>query len=50
MYPVLGGHSATIYDNIHDLVALKPLVYQDRLSRFVQKYLPILFRVCTLHQ
>lgn len=43
--PVLGGHSATLYESENDLVLLRQPVYEDRVTMFVQRYLPILFLV-----
>ncbi len=42
-YPTLGGHSATIYDEANDLVALKGSCDEDRLTHFLRKHFPILF-------
>ncbi|KAF2107287.1 hypothetical protein BDV96DRAFT_506453 [Lophiotrema nucula] len=42
-FPTLGGHSADLYDNIDDLVALRVQEDQDRLTTFVQDRLGCLF-------
>ena len=44
-FPTLGGHSAGIYDDIDDLVALRVQDDQDRLTTFAQKHLAFLFPV-----
>ncbi|CAN9105265.1 unnamed protein product [Alternaria alternata] len=42
-FPTLGGHSAGLYDDIDDLVALRVHDDQDRLTVFAQKHLAFLF-------
>jgi hypothetical protein len=42
-FPTLGGHSAGIYDDIDDLVALRVQEDQDRLTTFAQEHLAFLF-------
>ncbi|KAI4626296.1 uncharacterized protein J4E87_004797 [Alternaria ethzedia] len=44
-FPTLGGHSAGIYDDIDDLVALRIQDDQDRLTTFAQEHLAFLFPV-----
>lgn len=44
-FPTLGGHSAGLYDDINDLVALKVPENQDRLTTFAQERLCGLFPV-----
>jgi len=44
-FPVLGGHSAHIYDELRTLAALKKPEERDRLTIFVQNHLGFLF-VC----
>jgi hypothetical protein len=44
-YPILGGHSANLLDDLNDLLTLKIPEHEDRLTRFVQNYLGCLFRV-----
>ncbi|KAI4959092.1 hypothetical protein J4E86_002813 [Alternaria arbusti] len=44
-FPTLGGHSAGIYDDIDDLVALRVQDDQDRLTTFAQEHLAFLFPV-----
>ena len=45
--PIFGGHSATLYKRNDDLVLLKYTAYEDRVTTFVQQYLPVLFLVRT---
>jgi hypothetical protein len=40
---LLGGHSASLYDDYNDLVALKDYSDQDRLSRYAQDHLGFFF-------
>jgi hypothetical protein len=42
-FPTLGGHSAGLYDDIDDLVALRVQEDQDRLTTFAQEHLAFLF-------
>jgi hypothetical protein len=42
-FPTLGGHSAGLYDDIDDLVALRVQDDQDRLTTFAQEHLAFLF-------
>lgn len=42
-FPTLGGHSASLYDDINDLVALRVQENQDRLTSFAQDHLACLF-------
>ena len=42
-YPTLGGSSATLYDNRDDLIAVARPPEEDRLSRFLRNYCPLLF-------
>ena len=44
-FPTLGGHSAGIYDDIDDLIALRVQDDQDRLTTFAQEHLAFLFPV-----
>jgi len=44
-FPILGGHSAGIYDDIDDLIALRVQDDQDRLTTFAQEHLAFLFPV-----
>jgi hypothetical protein len=43
--PILGGHSADIYNVKRDLVLLKQPQYEDRFTAFVHKYFSVLFTV-----
>lgn len=45
---ILHGYSANIYAENVDLVVLRQPDFEDRLTAWVQKYLPILFMVCWL--
>jgi hypothetical protein len=36
----------SLYETDDDLVLLKQPAYEDRVTTFVQRYLPILFLVC----
>ncbi|CAO2647995.1 Nn.00g089170.m01.CDS01 [Neocucurbitaria sp. VM-36] len=42
-FPTLGGHSAGLYDDIDDLVALSVQEAPDRLTNFAQEHLGFLF-------
>lgn len=42
---IFDGHSARLYNTNTDLVVLKQPEYEDRLTGFVQRYLPIIFVV-----
>jgi hypothetical protein len=42
-FPTLGGHSAGLYDDIEDLVALKVVDDSDRLTNFAQAHLAFMF-------
>ncbi|KAF2852198.1 hypothetical protein T440DRAFT_466903 [Plenodomus tracheiphilus IPT5] len=44
-FPTLGGNSASLYDDIDDLVALRILEDSDRLTNFTQEHLAFLFPV-----
>jgi hypothetical protein len=44
-YRTLGGNSGALYDDPHDLIALKVLENQDRLSNFMLDYLGMFFTV-----
>lgn len=44
-FPTLGGHSAGLYDDIDDLVALRVRDDQDRLTTFAQEHLAFFFPV-----
>jgi hypothetical protein len=44
-FPTLGGHSAGIYDDRDDLVALRVVDDSDRLTKFAQERLAFLFPV-----
>ena len=44
-HSVLGGKSAKLYSRNDDLVLLKQPEYEDRLTAFVHRYLPVLFVV-----
>jgi hypothetical protein len=48
-FPTLGGHSAELYDDIDDLVALRVRDDQDRLTRFAQEHLAFLFPVSAIY-
>ncbi|KAH6851651.1 hypothetical protein B0T12DRAFT_484158 [Alternaria alternata] len=41
--PVLAGHSATLYSSNDELVMLKQPQYEDRLTKMVHRWLPVLF-------
>jgi hypothetical protein len=43
--PILGGYSAALYSQNEDLVMLKQPEHEDRLTAFVQRYLPVFFLV-----
>lgn len=43
----LEGLSETLYDNRNELVALKRAADEDRLTQFLRRYFPRLFRVCS---
>ena len=45
-YALLGGHSASIFNDKDDLIALRSVPHEDRLTVFVQDHLGILFKVC----
>ena len=45
-YPTLGAHSATLYDDLEDLVTLRAQEDRDRLTAFAQDHLAWIFRVC----
>ena len=40
-----GGHSRHIYSDSKDLVSLKIVENEDRLTSAVERYLPLLFKV-----
>jgi len=40
-----GGHSRHIYSDSQDLVSLKIVENEDRLTSVVERYLPLLFKV-----
>ena len=42
-YSILGGHSASLYDEREDLAALHRPVEEDRLTMLLRNYLPFLF-------
>jgi hypothetical protein len=44
-FPTLGGHSAALYDDIDDLVALRVQETGDRLTDFAHEHLAFLFPV-----
>jgi len=44
---IFGGYSAILYERNDDLVLLKQPAYEDRVTTFVQRYLPVLFLVRT---
>jgi hypothetical protein len=44
-FPTLGGHSAALYDDIDDLVALRVRETSDRLTNFAHEYLGCFFPV-----
>jgi hypothetical protein len=44
-FPTLGGHSADLYDDIDDLVALRVRETSDRLTNFAHERLGFLFSV-----
>lgn len=46
-FPTLGGHSAALYDDIDDLVALRAQETGDCLTDFAHEYLAFLFPVST---
>jgi hypothetical protein len=46
--PQLWGASETIFDDLHDLVALRVSADQDRLSEFIQNNFGVFFRRGTL--
>lgn len=41
---IIGGHSKNLYDNAHEMAALKIPEQQDRLSQFVEDHLGYFFR------
>ena len=45
-WPMLGGHSSSLYDDPDDLVVLHTAEPPDRLTMFVQGYFGFLFKVC----
>ena len=44
-YPTLGGRSSEILDNVDDLMSLHKPLEEDRLTKWLRYYLPILFVV-----
>ena len=44
-FPALGGQSAKILDDPNDLMALRTLHEEDRLTRFLRHFLPEFFTV-----
>lgn len=46
-FPMLGGHSSTVYDDSNDLVALHATEDPDRLTVFVRDNFGFLFQVLT---
>ncbi|MCJ1236228.1 hypothetical protein MMC14_004206 [Varicellaria rhodocarpa] len=42
-YPTLGGRSSEILDNVDDLMSLHKPLEEDRLTKWLRYYLPILF-------
>jgi hypothetical protein len=46
--PQLWGSSETIYDDIHDLVALRVPADTDRLSNFIQNSFGVFFQITSL--
>jgi hypothetical protein len=47
--PLLAGHSSTLYSSNDELVMLKQLEYEERLTTLVHRYLPVLFIVSSSH-
>jgi hypothetical protein len=47
-FPVLGGHSSTVYDDPNDLLALNGTEEPDRLTIFVRDNFGFLFQVTPL--
>lgn len=43
--PIMIGTSVKLYSTNEDLVVLKQVEFEDRLTGFVQRYLPVLFMV-----
>ena len=44
-FPTLGGRSARILDDEDDLMALRSPPEEDRMTRFLRNYFPLLFVV-----
>ena len=44
-FPMLGGHSAELFDDLDDLMTLQASEPPDRLTMFVQNYFGYLFKV-----
>ncbi|CAG9982241.1 unnamed protein product [Clonostachys byssicola] len=42
-FPILGGKSSSLYDDIDDLMILRPPVRSDRLSTFLRNFLGFIF-------
>jgi hypothetical protein len=43
--PTLDGHSELLYEDRNDLLALKRVENEDRLTQMLRKFCPMLFRV-----
>jgi hypothetical protein len=43
--PALASRNGAIFDDEYDLLSLKTVAEEDRLTRFIQTYLPVLFMV-----
>jgi hypothetical protein len=50
LFPTLGGHSAGLYDDIDDLVALRVQEDSDRLTNLVRKRMAFFFPVSSLRR
>ena len=48
-YPTLGGSTASILDDPSDLIVLRRVEPENRLTTFIRYYLPSLFVVRAIH-
>lgn len=44
-FPMLGGHSSTLYDDPEDLIALQVVEESDKLTTFVRDHFGFMFQV-----
>jgi hypothetical protein len=44
-YSVLGGASRHLFDDEHDLIAMRSVPHQDRMTKLVRDQLPLIFKV-----